>query len=331
MMNLRVVHLHKIALMKLSEEVSVKWVADFKNAKLIANEDQSVNGINEIHKVTPGDISFVDNEKYFNTCLTSAATTIIINKETSCPEGKTLLVHHDPFSAYVKLVKHFRPFEPANNMISDTATIGVGTHLQPGVFVGNHVRIGKNCLIHPNVVIYDHTEIGDNVIIHAGTILGADAFYYKRRKEQQVQYDKMESCGRVIIHDDAEIGAGCTIDKGVSGDTIIGQGTKIDNHVHVGHGVVIGKNCLFAAQVGIGGKAIIEDEVILWGQVGVSKDLTIGKGAIIYAQSGVGQTIEGGKIYFGSPVEDARTKMRELNWVKRIPEMWDKLKDITKP
>ncbi len=316
--------------MQFKQPVSVEWLADFTGAKLLGNTSNLATGINEIHKVTQGDVSFVDFEKYFNACLTSAATIIIINKEVDCPEGKTLLVCDDPFAAYVKIVTHFRPFEPANSMVSDTATIGEGTHLQPGVFVGNHVTIGKNCLIHPNVTIYDHTEIGDNVIIHAGTILGADAFYFKRRKERAIQYDKMESCGRVIIHNDVEIGAGCTIDKGVSGDTIIGEGTKLDNHIHIGHGAVIGKNCLFAAQVGIGGKAIIEDEVILWGQVGVSKDLTIGKGAIVYAQSGVAQSIEGGKVYFGSPVEDARTKMKELNWIKRIPEIWEKLTAVVK-
>lgn len=311
--------------MKLEQAVPVQWVAEFIGAKLAGDTTQMVTGLNEIHKVQKGDISFVDFEKYYNKCLQSAATIILINKEVDCPPGKTLLIHDDPFSAYVKLVKHFRPFEPANKTISDSAVIGEGTHLQPNVFVGNHVIIGKNCLIHPNVTIYDHTVIGDNVIIHAGTVLGADAFYFKRRKDREVHYDKLESCGRVIIEDDVEIGAGCTIDKGVSGDTIIGRGTKLDNHIHVGHGAVIGRNCLFAAQVGIGGKAIIEDEVILWGQVGVSKDLTIGKGAVVYAQSGVPASIEGGKIYFGSPVEDAKTKMKELGWIKRIPEMWEKL------
>ncbi len=311
--------------MKFEKAVPVQWIADFTGAKLVGNETQEATGINEIHKVTKGDISFVDFEKYYNACLTSAATVIIINKEVPCPEGKTLLVTNDPFSAYIKIVKHFRPFEPAYKMISDSALIGEGTHIQPGVFVGNHVRIGKNCLIHPNVTIYDHCVIGDNVIIHAGCVLGADAFYFKRRKDRDVQYDKMESCGRVIIEDHVEIGAGTTIDKGVSGDTIIGQGTKLDNHIHIGHGAVIGKNCLFAAQVGIGGKAIIEDEVILWGQVGVSKDLTIGKGAVVLAQSGVPASLEGGKTYFGSPAVDAKTKMRELTWIKRIPEIWEKV------
>jgi len=311
--------------MKLEQPVPVQWVADFINAKLVGDAAQLVTGLNEIHKVERGDISFVDFEKYYNKCLQSAATIIIINKEVACPAGKTLLVHSDPFSAYVSLVKHFKGFERSARMVSETAQIGEGTHLQPNVFVGNHVKIGKNCLIHPHVTIYDHTQIGDNVIIHAGAVLGADAFYFKRRKERASQYDKLESSGRVIIHDDVEIGACCTIDKGVSGDTIIGQGTKMDNHVHIGHGAVIGKNCLFAAQVGIGGKAIIEDEVILWGQVGVSKDLTIGKGAVVYAQSGVPASIDGGKVYFGSPVEDAMTKMKELNWIKRIPAMWEKL------
>lgn len=311
--------------MKFEKGIPVQWLAEFTGAKLIGNTAQEASGINEIHKVTAGDISFVDFEKYYAACLNSPATVIIINKEVSCPEGKTLLVHPDPFSAYVKLVEHFRPFEPSNKMISDSASIGEGTHIQPGVFIGNHVRIGKDCLIHPNVTIYDYCVIGDNVEIHAGTVIGADAFYFKRRKEREVQYDKMKSCGRVVIEDDVEIGAGCTIDKGVSGDTIIGKGSKLDNHIHIGHGAVVGRNCLFAAQVGVGGKAIIEDEVILWGQVGVSKDLTIGKGAVIYAQSGVASSIEGGKVYFGSPVEDAKTKMKELNWIKRIPEMWEKL------
>lgn len=311
--------------MKFEQPVAVDWLAAFTGAKLVGNITQLATGINEIHKVTPGDISFVDFEKYYNASLNSAATIIIINKEVECPAGKTLLVVDDPFSAYVKIVKRFRPFEPASQMISDTATIGEGTHLQPGVFVGNHVTIGKNCLIHPNVTIYDHSIIGDNVIIHAGCVIGADAFYFKRRREREMQYDKLESCGRVIIHDDVEIGAGTTIDKGVSGDTIIGAGTKLDNHIHIGHGAVIGRNCLFAAQVGIGGKAIIEDEVILWGQVGVSKDLTIGKGAVVMAQSGVPASIEGGKAYFGSPVGDAKPKMRELAWIRRIPELWEKV------
>jgi UDP-3-O-[3-hydroxymyristoyl] glucosamine N-acyltransferase len=311
--------------MRFEHPIAVTWIADFIGAKLIGNEDQLCKGINEIHKVEPGDISFVDFEKYYNKCLYSPASIIIINKEVACPEGKTLLIIADPFSAYVKLVKHFRPFEQSNKMISESAIIGDGTILQPNVFVGNHVKIGKNCLIHPNVSIYDFCEIGDNVIIHSGTVIGSDAFYFKRRKERDLQYDKLESCGRVIIENDVELGSCCTIDKGVSGDTIIGAGTKFDNQVHIGHGTIVGKNCLFAAQVGIAGKAIIEDEVILWGQAGVNKDLIIGKGAVVNAQSGVPSSIAGNQTYFGSPVMPVKDKMKELFWVKQIPEIWNKI------
>lgn len=314
--------------MQLNAAVPVSWLAEFLPAKLVGNLSQNATGINEIHKVQTGDITFVDLEKYYQASLNSAATIILINKEVACPEGKTLLICEDPFSAYVKLVKYFKPFIPMLKAISDSARIGAGTVISPNVTIGDQVQIGENCIIHPNVTIYDHTVIGDRVIIHAGSVLGADAFYFKKRADREVAYDKLESCGRVVIADDVEIGASCTIDRGVSGDTVIGKGSKLDNMVHVGHGAVIGKNCLFAAQVGIGGKAIIQDNVILWGQVGVSKDLVIEANTVVLAQSGVPSSLKGGKVYFGYPAEEARYKRRELAWIKRIPEIWEKVKDL---
>jgi UDP-3-O-[3-hydroxymyristoyl] glucosamine N-acyltransferase len=262
----------------------------------------------------------VDHPKYYDKALHSDASVIIINREVSPPAGKHLLISDDPFRDYNFLTTHFRPFKRASEYISPTAVIGEGTVVQPGAFIGNEVRIGKNCIIHSNVSIYDHCEIGNECTIHANSVIGGDAFYYKKYPEKG--YTRMHSCGRVIIHDRVEIGACCTIDKGVSGDTVIGEGTKLDNQVHIGHDTVIGKNCLFAAQVGIAGVTKIEDNVILWGQVGVNKDLVIGKGAIVYAQSGVASSIEGGKVYFGSPVQEAREKMKELVLVKRLKELF---------
>src|SRR5690606_24991596 len=148
----------------------------------------------------------------------------------------------------------------------------------------------------------------------ANSILGADAFYVKRRPDF---YEKFPSCGRVIIEDDVEIGAGCTIDKGVTNDTRIGQGTKMDNQVHIGHDTVIGKNCLIAAQVGISGVVIIEDEVTIWGQVGIAKDLVIGKGAVIHPKSGIMKSLEGGKHYLGAPAEEIKETMRQWVAVKQ--------------
>lgn len=315
----------KFTCMQFPSPVSLQWIAELIQAKLVGDANAQATGINEIHKVEKGDLVFVDHPKYYAKCLNSAASFIIINKETDVPEGKALLIVDNPFEAYCKIATHFRPFEPAKKMISDSATIGEGTFLYPGVFIGNHVRIGTNCIIHPNVSIMDHCIIGNNVIIQAGTVIGSDAFYYNTKKDRELWYKKMPSCGRVIIEDNAEIGAGCTIDRGVSHDSIIGKGTKMDNMIHIGHDTVTGKNCLIAAQVGIAGGVILEDGVTLWGQVGVSKTLTIGANATIYAQSGVGKDTEGGKVYFGSPIEDAKEKMKELVWVKRIPELWEKV------
>jgi UDP-3-O-[3-hydroxymyristoyl] glucosamine N-acyltransferase len=314
--------------MKFKSPVPVKWIAEFISAELIGNADGHATGLNEIHKVETGDIVFVDHPKYYDKCINSEASFIIINKKTNCPDGKALLIVDNPFEAYLKLVRHFRPFVPSTKPISDSAVIGKDTVVFPNVFIGNNVSIGNNCIIHPNVSVYDDTVIGNNVVIHAGTIIGSDAFYFNTKKDREVWYKKMESCGRVVIEDDVELGAGCTIDRGVTGDTIIGRGTKFDNMVHIGHDVVIGKNCLFAAQVAVAGATTIEDGVVLWGQVGISKTLNIGANAVVLAQSGVGVNIEPGKIYFGSPAEEALVKKRELVWIKRIPEIWEKLKDV---
>ena len=311
--------------MRLDKPVPVKWIADFIGAEIDGNSNASATGINEIHKVEKGDIVFVDHPKYYDTCINSAATIIIINKRTEFPEGKTLLIVSDPFEAYLKLVDHFRPFTPSSKNISDSASIGQNTVIMPNSFIGNHVTIGNDCVIHPHVTILDHCVIGNNIIIQAGTVIGSDAFYYNKKTNRDIHFKKMNSCGRVVLEDFVEIGANCTIDRGVSGDTVIGAGTKIDNLVHIGHDTEVGKNCLFAGQVGIAGATKIEDNVILWGQVGVSKTLTIGKGAIVYAQSGVKDSIDGGKVYFGSPVEDAREKMKEFVWIKRIPQLWEKV------
>ncbi len=311
--------------MRFPSPVPVQWIADLIQAKITGNSNGQATGINELHKVETGDLVFVDHPKYYDKCINSNASFIIINKEVEVPSGKALLLVENPFEAYCKIVNHFRPFEPSNKNISDSAVIGEGSFVYPNAFVGHHVTIGKNTVIHPNVTIMDHCIIGDHVVIQAGTVIGSDAFYYNSKKDRAVWYKKMPSCGRVIIEDEVEIGAGCTIDRGVSHDTIIGKGTKMDNMIHIGHDTVIGKNCLIAAQVGIAGVVTLEDGVTLWGQVGVSKTLTIGSNAVILAQSGVGKDTEGNRSYFGSPIEDAREKMKELVWVKRIPALWEKV------
>jgi len=312
--------------MKFPAPVSISWVADFIGARVLGDQHAQATGINELHRVEPGDLAFVDHPKYYRTCIESPASFIIINQETEFPEGKALLVGDEPFEAYLKIVRHFRPFRPATAEISPSAVIGKGTYIYPGATVGHDVVIGEDCVIHPNVTILDHCVIGNRVVIQAGTVIGSDAFYYNTKKNREVWYRRMESCGRVVIEDDVEIGAGCTIDRGVTHDTLIGRGTKMDNMVHIGHDSLIGRNCLFAAQVGIAGAVRIEDGVVLWGQVGVSKTLTIGQNAVVLAQSGIPSSLEGGKIYFGYPAEEAGYKKREVVWIKRIAELWEKVR-----
>jgi UDP-3-O-[3-hydroxymyristoyl] glucosamine N-acyltransferase len=308
--------------MKFPKPHTLKHIAELIDCTYIGADDFPILGMNEIHVVEPGDIVFVDHPKYYDKALKSAATIVLINKEVECPEGKALLISDDPFRDFNKLTTHFKPFQSANQSMSSSAIIGKNTIIQPNCFIGHNVTIGDNCIIHSNVSIYDDTIIGDNVIIHAGTILGASAFYYKKRPEG---FDQLRSGGRVIIENDVHIGALCSIDKGVTGDTTIGEGSKLDNQIQVGHDTVIGKKCLIASQTGIAGCVVIEDEVTIWGQVGTTSGITIGKKAVIMGQTGVTKSIEGGKTYFGTPIEESRVKLKELAYIKQIPNIIDKL------
>lgn len=308
--------------MKLKEPLLIKDVAEYVNAEIIGDPNALITGINEVHKVEHGDLTYVDFNKYYKMALQSNASTILIDKKIDCPENKTLLISNDPFSAYNKLTVRFRPFKSSVNNISDTASIGPGTIVQPHVFIGNHVKIGRNCIIHPNVTIYDYTEIGDNCIIHANTVIGSDAFYFKGRERV---YEKMHTVGRAVLENNVEIGSCCTIDSGVSGDTIIGNGTKIDNQVHIGHGTTLGKNCLLAAQVAIAGKTTIGNHVVIYGKVGISKALTIGDKAVLLACSNVDKSLPGGKTYFGTPAIEAHKKWKELAIIRQLPSIWDKI------
>lgn len=312
-------------ILKFSKTHTLGQIASIINCKYVGPDDFPILGMNEIHVVEKGDIVFVDHPKYYQKALDSAATTVLINKEVECPEGKSLLISDDPFRDFNILTFHFRPFQTASDSISESAKIGEGTVIQPNAFIGNNVQIGKNCVIHANVSIYDNCIIGDNVTIHAGTVLGADAFYYKNRPEG---YDKLLSGGRVVIENNVDIGAGCTIDKGVTGDTTIKEGSKLDNQIQVGHDTVIGKKCLIASQCGIAGCVVIEDEVTLWGQVGVTSGITIGRKAIVLAQTGIAKSLAGGKTYFGSPAEEAREKLKQMASVRQIPSILEKVKNI---
>lgn len=310
--------------MKFPRTHSLKEIAKLIDCKYIGDPDFPVLGMNEIHVVNSGDIVFVDHPKYYDKALQSSATIVLINKEVQCPEGKALLISDDPFRDFNKLTRHFKPFHSSGVAISETAEIGEDTIVQPNAVIGNNVKIGKNCLIHANVNIGDNCILGDNVIIHAGTVLGADAFYYKKRAEG---FDKLLSGGRVVIGNNVEIGSNCSIDRGVTGDTIIGEGSKLDNLIQIGHDTVIGEKCLIASQVGIAGCVVVENDVTIWGQVGIRSDVTIATGTVLMAQCGVSKDTTPHTTYWGTPFGEVRTKLKEYAAMKKLPEI---VKNINK-
>lgn len=301
--------------MKFDKEYSAKAIADWIDAEVIGDKEQEFSGMNEIHKVEKGDIMFVDVAKYFNKALKSAATGIILNEKIEAPEGKVLFVVDRPFDAYEKLASRFHQFEYLNKNIHQTAKIHPSAKLEPGVVIGADVRIGENTIIQANCYIGSKTEIGSDVWIQPNTTIGSEAFYYKK---EEGRYRKWTSLGKVVIEDDVVIGSNCSIDKGVSGITRIGQGTRMDNLVQIGHGVVIGKHCLIAAQVGIGGKTILEDHVTLYGQVGIANNLHLEKGTVLQAQSGLSKDTKEDTVYFGTPADEVRQRLKELATLKRL-------------
>lgn len=312
--------------MKFDKAFTVAEIAEILNRQYAGNPQLEITGINEIHKVSQGDITFVDLEKYYKKAIYSKATLIIIDREVPFPEGKALIISDNPFGDYKKLVLRFRQEEklPEEGFYCHPdSEIGEGTVLYPHCFISHNVKIGKDCIIHPNTVIHAGTIIGDRVIIKANSVIGGDGFYYKKNKDG---WEKWPSCGKTIIGDDVHIGSGTMIDRGVSGETIIGRQTKIDNLCQIGHGVEIGERCLFAAQVGIAGKVIIEDDVRIWGQSGVVASMRVGKGAEILARSLVTKNLKGGLTYYGNPAREARIVFKEIAYLKVLPELIELLR-----
>ena len=180
--------------MKLPRPISIDEMLSITGGqvRVIGDVSRKIEGINEIHAVEPGDVTYVDHPKYYDQVLKGKASFVFIDREPEDACGKTLLVCEDPYTPYIALVRHYRQFVPQNVCVHPSARIGKGTVLQPGVFVGPDVQIGEDCIIHANVSIYDHTTIGDRVIIHSNSVIGADAFYFKHRTSR---WDKLDSCG----------------------------------------------------------------------------------------------------------------------------------------
>ena len=301
--------------MKFKNPISIEEISSFLKLPFFGDGSTLIYGLNEINRCTKGDVIFVNHPKYLKKAESSNATAIITTKNDK-PSKKVTLFSENPFDDFNRLIKKFKP--SSNKKLS----YGKNTFIHPSVVNGNNVIIGNNCIIHPNVVLYDNITIGDNTIIHANSVIGANAFYYNKK---QNTYSPLITCGEVVIGDFVEIGANNTIDAGVTDKTKIGNGTKTDNLVHIGHDTIIGKNCLIAAQVGIAGCNIIEDNVTLWGQVGTPSNITIGEGAVILGKSGPFQNVEANETIFGVPGINAKQRFREILNQRKLTQIIKKL------
>lgn len=299
--------------MTFNQPQNLKTIAEIIGAEMIGDENFQVLGTNEIHRVKAGEIVFVNHPKYYDKALNSAATIILIDKKVDCPEGKVLLISEDPFRDFNTINSHFTKIFNFTKELHHVE-VGEGTFIHPSAVLGNDISIGKNCHIFPNVVIGDGTRIGDNVRIQSGTVLGGDAFYYRKLDGN---FDKLISVGNIIIENNVEIGCNCTIDRGVTDSTIIGEGSVLDNQIQIGHDTIIGKKVLIASLVGIAGCCIIEDEVSIWGQVGMASGVRVEKGTTLLGKTGVNKDLKKGT-YFGLLAEEFREYLKKEAKIKRL-------------
>ena len=314
--------------------------------------DSSYTGMASLDEAGPSDVSFLGNEKYHAQFLNSKAGAVIVQRgETGGNHDTALIAVDNPTLAFSVVVRHFaaatRKFSPgihpsasiaddakldpnkvcvrAGAVILSGATIGDGSEIGPNSVIGEDVTIGKDCHVMANVSVRERCVIGDRVQLQPGVIIGSDGFGYEFSKGRHVKVDQV---GIVEIGDDVEIGANTTVDRARFGKTVIGEGTKIDNLVQIGHNVVIGKHCLIVALTGISGSTRIGDHVTIAGQVGTVGHITIGDKATITARAGVTTSLPGGAIYAGRPAKPFNEEMKLRATVRRLPKLVERIKKL---
>lgn len=312
-------------------------------------------GVSSLQDALPGDLSFFEDARYARALRHTQASSLILR--SPLPElPQAQLIHPQPLQAVCLLLEYLYPSK-SNAYAHDTpprihptavlhssATIGAGVELGPhvvveedvvleagtrvaaGCYIGSGTHIGSDCTLHAGVKVLERCVIGKRVQIHAGTVIGSDGFGY--RFDGKV-HQKVPQLGGVVVGDDVEIGANCTLDRGTLGDTVIGEGCKLDNLVHVGHNVRVGDHSLLIAQVGISGSVQLGHRVILAGQVGVADHSEVGDGAIIVAQSGVHGKVAPGSVMAGTPIMPHPVWRRVSASLPRIPELLRTVRRLT--
>ena len=313
-------------------------------AELAAGADGSVviHSAATLEDAGPGQVSFLSNPKYAGQLESTRASAVVLAPSARAPDnagnpGLALLKARDPYYAWMQAVvklygyrRHPHQGIHPSAHVEPTASIGQGTVIYPGAYVGPRVKVGRDCILYPNVVIYDDCILGDRVIVHSGAVIGADGFGFSTHKDADgvPTHYKIPQVGNVVIGDDVEIGANTSIDRAALGETVIGNGTKIDDLVAIGHGAEIGPHGLIVAQVGIAGSAVLGHHVTLAGQVGVAGHLKIGDLVTVGAQAGIMADIPEKATLIGSPAMPALRARRVYSIFTQLPEVLDRIKQL---
>ncbi|MFW5980963.1 MAG: UDP-3-O-(3-hydroxymyristoyl)glucosamine N-acyltransferase [bacterium] len=320
------------------------------NGNLVGDPDIKINAVAGINESCHNSITFAESKEYIEAARESSAGIIIVPRDVII-EGKTIIQVLNPRLAYAIISSLFvsnifyKPGIHPSAVISDSARVGQNVSIHPGaiidenvklsddvivaagVYIGRDVRVGSNTIIHPNVVIEYGSDIGSNVIIHAGTVIGSDGYGFVSSEQG---HQKIPQLGNVIIEDNVEIGANVTVDRGASGPTVIGSGTKIDNLVQIAHNVKIGEDCLIVAHAAIAGSTELGNRVTLAGKTGVIGHITIGDDAIIASDSTVTKDVPTAVFYSGKPAQEHKKELREQAARRKLPELLKTLKKLEK-
>jgi UDP-3-O-[3-hydroxymyristoyl] glucosamine N-acyltransferase len=300
-------------------------------AEVVGDGSADVTSCATLEDAQPGQLSFLANIKYAKQVEATKASAVVVAPSVKV-EGVTLLKSADPYFAFRQAVVKLHGFRrhphagihPAAH-VDPTATIGEGTVVYPGAYVGPGTTMGRDCIVYANAVIYDGCVIGDRVIVHAASVIGADGYGFATNKGI---HHKIPQIGNVIIEDDVEIGACCSIERAALGSTVIGKGTKIDQLVVVGHGTKVGPHCLLVAQTGIAGSVTLGHHVTLAGQTGVSGHLKIGNQVTVGAQSGIISDIQDQQTVVGSPAMPVSHARRVYMLFTQLPDINDRIKAL---
>jgi UDP-3-O-[3-hydroxymyristoyl] glucosamine N-acyltransferase len=312
--------------------MTIAELANQIGAEVVGDGAAAITSAATLEDAQAGQVSFLANPKYTKQLEATRASAVIVAPSTRAVSNTTLLKANDPYYAFRQAVVKLHGFRKHPHAgihpgahVEPSAKVGEGTVLYPGVYVGHNARVGRDCIFYPNAVVYDDCVIGDRVIVHSCSAIGADGYGFATHKGE---HHKIPQAGNVIVEDDVEIGACCSIERAALGSTVIGKGTKIDQLVVVGHGSRIGPHCLIVAQTGISGSVTLGHHVTLAGQTGVAGHLRIGDQVTVGAQSGIISDVDDQSTVVGSPAMPVSHARRVYIHFTQLPEIVERLKAL---